>query len=49
MRAYEQSRQPPTDAERAAAKREQLRRAGIVSLGIKREDGSIEAVRSAAN
>jgi activator of 2-hydroxyglutaryl-CoA dehydratase/predicted nucleotide-binding protein (sugar kinase/HSP70/actin superfamily) len=46
VKAYEQARQPPSDAERAAAAREEMRKAGIVSLGIKREDGRIEAVRA---
>jgi activator of 2-hydroxyglutaryl-CoA dehydratase/predicted nucleotide-binding protein (sugar kinase/HSP70/actin superfamily) len=49
VRAYEAARSGPTDAERAAAARDEQKKAGIVRLGIKREDGSIQALRSAAN
>jgi activator of 2-hydroxyglutaryl-CoA dehydratase/predicted nucleotide-binding protein (sugar kinase/HSP70/actin superfamily) len=44
VRAYEESRRGPSDAERAATAREEMKRAGIVRLGIKRDDGRIEAL-----
>jgi predicted CoA-substrate-specific enzyme activase len=44
VRAYEDARQAPSELERAAAAREELRKQGIVKLGIKRDDGRIEAL-----
>jgi len=43
VKAYAE-RQQGTEVERAAAVREDLRRVGIVKLGIKREDGRIDAL-----
>ena len=48
MQAYEKARSKPTTAERANTKREELKGTGIVSLGIKREDGRIDALGVAA-
>jgi hypothetical protein len=44
VRAYEEARARPSTAEEAAVAREDLRRAGIVKLGIKRVDGRIDAL-----
>jgi activator of 2-hydroxyglutaryl-CoA dehydratase/predicted nucleotide-binding protein (sugar kinase/HSP70/actin superfamily) len=47
VQAYEQARAKPSDAELVATAREDMRKAGIMRLGIKREDGSIEVLRDA--
>jgi activator of 2-hydroxyglutaryl-CoA dehydratase/predicted nucleotide-binding protein (sugar kinase/HSP70/actin superfamily) len=44
VQAYEEARSKPSSIERANAAREELKSTGIVSLGIKREDGRIEAL-----
>jgi hypothetical protein len=36
VRAYEQSKKPPTDKELRATAQDEMKRAGIVQLGIKR-------------
>jgi len=36
VRAYEQSKQPPSDKELRATAQDEMKRAGIVQLGIKR-------------
>jgi predicted nucleotide-binding protein (sugar kinase/HSP70/actin superfamily) len=49
VRAYEEARNAnaPSELERAAAAREELKKQGIVKLGIKRDDGRIEALEKA--
>jgi predicted nucleotide-binding protein (sugar kinase/HSP70/actin superfamily) len=42
VQAYDEARRGPSELERAAAAREDLRRAGIVKVGIKRDDGRID-------
>jgi hypothetical protein len=42
--AYEAARSGPSELERASAAREEMKRAGIVRLGIKRDDGRIDAL-----
>jgi hypothetical protein len=44
VRAYEEAKQGPSELERAAVAREELRKQGIVKLGIKRDDGRIDAL-----
>jgi len=44
VKAYEEAHKGPSDAERAAVNRDDLRRTGIVKLGIKRVDGRIDAL-----
>jgi predicted nucleotide-binding protein (sugar kinase/HSP70/actin superfamily) len=44
VRAYEEAKQGPSELERAATAREELRKQGIVKLGIKRDDGRIDAL-----
>ena len=44
VQAYAAARERPSDIERAAAAREDMAKAGIVRLRIKREDGRVEAL-----
>jgi hypothetical protein len=44
VRAYEDARRGPSEMEMAATAREEMKKAGIVRLGIKRDDGRIEAL-----
>jgi hypothetical protein len=43
--AYEKARQPPTAAELRSRSQDELKKAGIVQLGVRRSDGEIEPIR----